>query len=172
MPRRWKLFSLIVPLSIAIDQLTKLWARTSLPTGPSGHGVPVSVIDGYFDWILAYNTGSAFSMFAGTAGSRIFLTAMGLAAVVAIGWMVHKAADSQRALVVALSLMAGGAIGNLIDRIAFGKVTDFVLWRYHEHHWPVFNVADVCLSVAVGLFLLISLRDARARKPAGDSPAT
>lgn len=172
MPRRWKLVFLVVPLAIAVDQVTKLWARSSLPTGPGGHGVPVSVIDGYFDWILAYNTGSAFSMFAGTAGSRIFLTLIGVAAVAAIGWMVHKATDDQRGLLVALSLMAGGAIGNLIDRIAFGKVTDFVLWRYQEHHWPVFNVADVCLTVAVIMFLLISVRDARSRPRTSDTPAT
>lgn len=172
MPRRWKLVLFLVPLSIAFDQVTKVWARSSLPTGPGGQGVPVPVIDGYFDWILAYNTGSAFSMFAGTAGSRIFLSAIGLAAVGAIAWMVHKATDQQRGLVVALALMAGGAIGNLIDRIAFGKVTDFVLWRYHEHHWPVFNVADVCLTVAVAMFLVISIRDARARQRSGDTAST
>lgn len=164
MPRRWKLFSVLVPLAIIADQITKLWARSSLPTDVHGNGIPVPVVADYFDWVLAYNTGSAFSMFAGTSGSRVFLTAVGVAAVGAIVWMVHKALDRQVALVIALALMAGGAIGNLIDRILFGKVTDFVLWRYHEHRWPVFNVADVCLSLALGLFVLVSLRDSRRVK--------
>jgi signal peptidase II len=80
--------------------------------------------------------------------------------------MVHKAEDKQTGFIVALSLMAGGAIGNLIDRIAFGKVTDFVLWKYNDFRWPVFNIADIALSVAVGLFLIVALRDWRAQRQA------
>jgi signal peptidase II len=158
MPRRFSLYAAVGSLAILVDQLTKYWARASLPTDAVGNGIRVPVVDNFFDWILAYNHGASFSMFAGTSGSRVFLSIVGLAAVAAITWMVWKARDDQRLVVFSLALMAGGAIGNLIDRIAFGKVTDFVLWRYHEHTWPVFNVADVSLSVAVGLFLLASLR--------------
>lgn len=168
MTRRLRLYLLVGGLTIVLDQLTKLWARATLPTDPAGNGIPVPVIDNYFDWILAYNTGSAFSMFAGTAGSRVFLSLIGVVAVAALTWMVVKGKDEGRGALVALGLMAGGAVGNLIDRIAFGKVTDFVLWRYHEHRWPVFNVADIALTVAVGLFLLTSFRRAPAAPPVAD----
>lgn len=158
MPRRYRIYLLVAGVTIVLDQITKIWARASLPTDAAGNGLPVPVIENYFDWILAYNTGSAFSMFAGTSGSRVFLTIIGIGAVVALTWMVRKSRDDQPVVVTALALMAGGAIGNLIDRIAFGKVTDFVLWRYHEHRWPVFNVADMALTVAVVVFLLASFR--------------
>jgi signal peptidase II len=153
MSRRFRLYCALVALTIILDQLTKWWARSSLPHD----GSRVSVIDGYWDWVLAYNTGSAFSLFAGARFGQIFLTAIGIAAVVAMTWMVKRATDDQRLFVASLALMAGGAVGNLIDRLAFGKVTDFVLWRVHEHTWPVFNIADVALSVAVATFLLTSL---------------
>jgi signal peptidase II len=68
--------------------------------------------------------------------------------------MLRKARTDQRVLHWALALVAGGAIGNLIDRIYFGVVTDFVLWHYHEHEWPVFNVADIVLVVGVGLMFI------------------
>ncbi len=167
MPRRFKVYLLLGGLTIVLDQITKIWARSSLPTDAAGNGLPVPVVENFFDWVLAYNTGSAFSMFAGTAGSRVFLSIVGVAAVVALTWMVSKARDDQRLQVAALSLMAGGAVGNLIDRIAFGKVTDFVLWRYYEHRWPVFNVADIALTVSVGVFLLASFRK---EQPATVSP--
>jgi signal peptidase II len=167
--RRLRVYLLVGGLTIVLDQLTKLWARAALPTDPAGNGIPVPVIDNYFDWVLAYNTGSAFSMFAGTAGSRVFLSIIGVVAVVALTWMVIKGDDQQRGAIAALGLMAGGAVGNLIDRIASGKVTDFVLWRYHEHRWPVFNVADIALTVAVGLFLLTSFRRAPGAIPVVDA---
>jgi signal peptidase II len=167
MPRRFRLYLALGALIIIADQITKIWARSSLPVDLHGNGIRVPVIDNYFDWVLAHNTGSAFSMFAGTSGSQIFLSIIGIGAVGVLTWMVWKARDDQRVMVAALGLMAGGAVGNLIDRIAFGKVTDFVLWRYHEHTWPVFNVADVALSVAVGVFLIASFRGDRSAVPSG-----
>ena len=152
MPRRWRLYLTITAVIVVADQLTKLIARHTLPVDAAGRGIRVPVIDGFFDLVLARNTGAAFSLLAGTGFARILLTLLALAAVGAITWMVWKARDDQRGLVVMFSLMAGGAIGNFIDRILFGTVTDFVLWRWHEHSWPVFNLADACLSVAIAVF--------------------
>jgi len=166
MPRRFKLYLALAITTIVIDQLTKVWARTSLPVDTAGNGLRVPVVENYFDWVLAYNTGSAFSLFAGASGAQVFLSVVGVVAIGALTWMAWKANDDQKVMVAALGLMAGGAIGNLIDRLAFGKVTDFVLWRYHEHTWPVFNVADVALTVAVGVFLLTSLRRPTPTTPA------
>jgi len=161
MPKRWKIFLAIMSASIIADQITKFIARDAL----EGKG-RIPVIENFWDWVLAFNTGSAFSMF---SGARTFLTIVGIGAVLAVFWLIHTSKDQPTSVIVALGLMAGGAIGNLIDRIWLGKVTDFVLWRYYEHTWPVFNIADVCLSVAVGLFLLSGFLTNRKAKKAGTS---
>ncbi len=154
MSRRFKLFLILAPLTMLADQLTKVWARHSLPTTPEGYGIPVPVIENFFDWRLSHNPGSAFGLFGTTSGARIFLSIVGVVAVCAIVWMLRKARDDQRRLTVALALVAGGAVGNLIDRIFHGIVTDFIVWKYHQHEWPTFNVADVALVIGVGLLFL------------------
>jgi signal peptidase II len=154
MSRRWKLFLIVGLVTTVADQLTKIWARSSLPTGPDGRGVSQVVIENFWEWRLSHNPGSAFGLFGDTGGARIFLSIVGLIAVAAIVWMLKKATDDQRRLTVALGLVAGGAIGNLIDRIGFGVVTDFVVWKYYDSEWPTFNIADVALVIGVGLLFL------------------
>ena len=160
MARRWRIYISISVLIVVADQLTKLWARHALPVDAAGYGIRVPVIENFFDFVLAHNTGAAFSIMAGNAGSRVLLTVLGLVAISAITYMAARARDDQVGLVVALSLMAGGAVGNLIDRTLLGTVTDFVLWRWHEHTWPVFNVADASLSIAITLFVAHAVRTA------------
>jgi signal peptidase II len=186
MPRRWKIFLLVAFLSLAADQATKIWARASLPvTAIHGRvadgacrlpadvvshncqGEAVPVIDGIWEWRLSFNTGSAFGLFHSQSGARVLLSLVGIIAVGAMLWMVRKARDHQRALLWALGLVAGGAVGNLADRIYFGVVTDFVLWRYKTTEWPVFNVADVALVIGVGLMFLDVGKDPKPKaKPA------
>lgn len=169
-PRRWKIFLVVAFVSLVADQATKYWARAELPV--AGYhaslpcdvpddivarkcaGTPVTVIDGYWDWRLSFNPGSAFGLFNSQAGARVFLSIVGILAVIGMLWMLRKAREDQRALVWALGLVAGGAVGNLIDRIYFGVVTDFVLWRYQDKEWPVFNVADVALVIGVMLMFV------------------
>jgi signal peptidase II len=115
------------------------------------------------------NHGSAFGLFANSPGiARIFLSLVGIGAVIAMALMMKKARKDQAILHWALALVVGGAIGNLIDRIYFGVVTDFVLWHYHSKEWPVFNVADVVLVVGVGLMFIDiqkeNKRDKRSKK--------
>ena len=168
MARRWKIFAAVGGVLAALDQLTKYWAKTSLPTDFHGRGLPVPVIDGYFEWRLSYNEGSAFGLFKDVAGAPVFLTVIALVAVLAIGWMVKQAEDHQTRLVTALGLIVGGAVGNVIDRIAHGRVTDFVVWKYHEHEWPVFNVADAALCIGIGLMFLDVSREQRAERSGGE----
>jgi signal peptidase II len=168
-PRKWKLFWAVGAVSLVLDQVTKIWARASLPvighgTGPGGHcqipddiihrmcgGQPVTVINGYWEWRLSMNPGSAFGLFGGIGPeiTRWFLSAIGIAAVFGMIMMMRRAKAEQRVLHLALALVAGGAVGNLIDRAIYSVVTDFVLWKYKTHEWPVFNVADVVLVVGV-----------------------
>ena len=185
--RRWKVFLLIALFTLAADQASKVWARASLPTHPGECAIPddvvarkcvgaaVPVIDGFWDWRLSFNPGSAFGLFHGQTGARIFLSVIGVIAVGAMVWMVHRARDHQRALLWALGLVAGGAVGNLIDRMYFGVVTDFVLWRYKTTEWPVFNVADVALVVGVVLMFFDVGREPKTAKgkaaPVASAPA-
>lgn len=150
--QRWLWPVAIFVLGLGLDQLTKILARHHLTLGK-----PSPVIAGFWDWELAENPGAAFSMF-GDGTMRWLLAAIATIAVVAIGWMIAKSPASQRLQRIALALIASGALGNLIDRVAFGVVTDFVRWRWHQHRWPIFNVADVALVVGVGLILIDSFR--------------
>lgn len=194
---KWILFFVVAALSLAADQATKIWARDALPLVGHGTGqelasggkqclVPddivnracqgkaVPVIDDYWDWRLAMNSGSAFGLLAGKSGGRIVLTVVGLIALVAMVVMLRRARDDQRILHWALGLVVGGAVGNLFDRIYFGVVTDFVVWRYKTHEWPVFNVADVVLVIGVGLMFIDVQKEGKrdkARKAARDEKA-
>ncbi len=166
--RKWVVFWSVSLISLVLDQITKIWARASLPVHPKqcaipadiiAHkcgGTPVKVIEGYWEWRLSMNPGSAFGLF-GSLGpdvTRILLSLVGIAAVVGMVFMLKKSRADQRILHWALALVAGGAVGNLIDRIYYSVVTDFVLWKYKTHEWPVFNVADVVLVVGVGLMFI------------------
>jgi signal peptidase II len=158
MPRRWNIFLIIGFVTLVADQVTKLWARSALPTMVASngqrYGVARPVVENFFDWRLSFNKGSAFSLFGEMSGARVFLTVVGIAAVLIILYMLHKAQDDRTRLIAALGLVAGGAVGNLIDRIAFGQVTDFIVWKYYDKEWPTFNIADVALVIGVGLLFL------------------
>jgi signal peptidase II len=170
MPRRWKIFLVIGFVTLVADQVTKLWARAALPTmvahNGRRYGVAQPVIENFFDWRLSFNTGSAFSLFGEMSGARAFLTVVGIAAVFIIGYMLHRARNEQTRLITALGLVAGGAIGNLVDRILFGEVTDFIVWKYYENEWPTFNIADVTLVIGVGLLFIDMGKEVRAEAKA------
>jgi signal peptidase II len=163
---RWRWFVVVTVLTAIADQLTKAWALGALTIGANGRAVAVPVIDGLWDWRLSFNTGSAFGLFHGATGARIFLSVVALAALAAMAWMVRQTRDDRRLALAALGLVAGGAIGNLVDRVLVGKVTDFVVWKLKGHEWPAFNVADVALCVGVGLLLL----DGGGEKPPAKRP--
>jgi signal peptidase II len=151
MAPKHKLFVLAFLLSLVLDQGSKIWARAELkPKLPS----VVTVVPGYFDLEYAENTGSAFSFLRGRPEARWLLTGFGIIALGVIGVFLQKAEPHQRRMAFMLGLLAGGAIGNLIDRAWFGYVTDFVLWKVGTHRWPNFNVADAALLVGIGGLLL------------------
>jgi signal peptidase II len=165
MPRRWNIFLLIGFVTLIADQVTKVWARAELPTMVASngqrYGVAQPVIENFFDWRLSFNKGSAFSLFGEMSGARVFLSVVGIAAVLIMLYMLHRARNDQTRLIYALGMVAG-AIGNLVDRIAFGQVTDFIVWKYYEKEWPTFNIADVALVIGVGLLFLDMGKEVRA----------
>ncbi|HEY4243864.1 MAG TPA: signal peptidase II [Kofleriaceae bacterium] len=173
---KWTLFAVVGVLSLVADQVTKILARAWLAepgcTVPedivahSDHCATLHpVVNGFWDWHLSMNPGSAFGLFSSANGARIFLSIVGVAAVGGMIWMLRKSRPDQRILHWALALVAGGAVGNLVDRVYFGVVTDFVYWHWHSHPWPVFNVADVVLVVGVILmFIDIQIESKREKK--------
>ena len=149
---RW--FVIAFVLALALDQGSKIWARTVLrPIYPAVK----TVIPGFFDMRYSENPGSAFGLFRGVPGARYLLFIIGIVALLFVATYLRKAAAQAGRLGAELGLLAGGALGNVIDRIAFGRVTDFVVWRVGAHEWPTFNIADAALVVGV-IGLLFDMR--------------
>jgi signal peptidase II len=163
--RRNILFAVLAIISVVLDQGTKILARTHLK--PLGSWRSVVVVDGFFDLRYSENTGVAFGMLQKLPGGRIILALVALAALALVIYYLRRSEPRQTRLHAALGLVAGGAIGNLIDRIAFGRVTDFVVWHYRGHEWPAFNIADAALVVGVCLMALDTILD---RRPAPREP--
>lgn len=158
---------LLAAAIVALDQWTKHLASTSLELY---RPVPVT---GWFNLTLAHNTGAAFSFLAGGAGWQRWLfivAALGISVFLLLWmWRLPLAA---RALPVALMLLLGGAIGNLIDRVSLGYVIDFIDLHYGGRHWPAFNIADSAIVVGVILMMIESLFSPRkiAQSPSQNRP--
>jgi signal peptidase II len=105
-------------------------------------------------------------------GGRIWLTVLAVGAFLLVLYYLRKTPVENTRLHIALGLVGGGAIGNLIDRVVFGKVTDFIVWKVGVHEWPAFNIADAALCVGVGLMVLDMFLSSRAaRKAETQAPA-
>ncbi len=118
-------------------------------------------VTSFFDVVRAHNPGAAFSFLAGASGwQRWFFVGLGLAATVFIIWMLRKHAG-QRLFCWALSLILGGALGNVLDRIWHGYVVDFIQVHYAGWYFPAFNVADSAITIGAILLILDELRRVR-----------
>ena len=142
-------------------------------TAPPGT-LPLTLIPGFFDVVSSRNTGGVFGLFAGapSLARRAFFVVATLAALGAIAAFLHRAGRESRLLTVALALVAGGALGNLVDRVRFGSVVDFIDWYWGSYHWYTFNVADSAITSGAALLLLQSLLPERTPPQAagGDGP--
>jgi signal peptidase II len=154
--RKYVLFGIFAVISIGFDQWTKVLARSTLrPRGPFN---PKVVIDGFFNLRYSENPGVAFGMLQSMSGGRLVLTLMAVAAFALVIYYLHKTDAGATRLQVALGLVGGGAIGNLIDRVMYGKVTDFIVWHVGDHEWPAFNIADAALCIGVALMVIDMLK--------------
>ena len=142
---------LILVIGIAItllDQITKYMIRMGFALGETR-----PILDGFFDLTYLRNTGAAWGMFGGQNGPLIILSVVMLALLIifrrsfVVDCLIHR---------LAMGLMLGGIIGNLIDRIRLGWVTDFLDFYIKGHHWPSFNVADAAICTGVGLYIISS----------------
>jgi len=152
---------------LVVDQWTKWMIEVHLPPHSTAPLLP-----GVFNLTHVRNTGVAFGLFASTgAGSAGMLTALGLCALAAVGFYFWHAPSRDRTLLVALALVVGGAVGNLIDRVTSGAVTDFLDLSLGVHHWPSFNVADSAISIGIVLMALDGLRHRPVVESAAPAPA-
>jgi signal peptidase II len=152
----YKLRYLFVSLAVLVaDQWTKWLVEMHLPD----HATE-PLLSGFLNLTHVRNTGVAFGLFAaqGMTGGSWLLTLLGLAALTAVGTYFWFTPSRDRMLLVALALVVGGAVGNLIDRVVAGAVTDFIDVYVGLHHWPAFNVADSAISVGIALMAFDSLR--------------
>jgi len=140
---------IITMLVTLLDQWTKLWV-----IGSFGLGESRPVIEGFFHFTYVRNPGAAWGMFGNHNIALTFLSIIMLAVLAIFRRSFLSDTLDHR---IALGLMAGGIIGNLIDRIKYGYVVDFLDVHLGFYHWPVFNIADAAICVGVGIYVVSSL---------------
>ena len=155
----WRWLPLTVVM-IVLDQVTKWLIVQHFSYGERLNLLPV------LDLTLAYNPGAAWSFLAAESGwQRWMFTGLSIAVSIAlVVWLRRLKARSQGLLACALSLILAGALGNVIDRIRFGHVIDFILVYWDEHVFPIFNVADSAITIGAALLLLDALLETRRSK--------
>jgi signal peptidase II len=145
---QWLGLSFIVVLA---DQFTKVLVVGYFQLGDS------TLVTSFFNLVRAHNTGAAFSFLNGASGwQRWFFTAIGVAAATLIFWLLRSHA-SQRLFSFALACILGGAIGNVIDRVLYGYVVDFLDFHWRNWHFPAFNVADSAITIGAACLILDEL---------------
>lgn len=161
MPKRPLLIALAVLL---LDRITKWAIAQTIPLEDA-----VNIIPGFFRLTHLENTGAAFSLFADSSSPfrTTLLIAFSVAALAVVSFLLWKDRSVFHSGTLALSLILGGAVGNLWDRIVDGKVTDFLDFYIGVHHWPPFNVADSAIVVgALLLFMRMLRKDGRSHTAA------
>ncbi len=152
---------------IILDQYTKMWVTTHIPQGHF-----IMVIDNLFALTHIRNPGVAFGLFAeGPSVLKTYLfVGFSIIAIIAIMIVFHKTPRENKTVLIALILIFSGAIGNLIDRVLYHEVIDFLDIFYNHYHWPAFNVADSCITFGVGLMFIDLIRSGGQVSQADDSP--
>jgi signal peptidase II len=155
-------YVVLVVATLVLDRWTKVLIRHRF-----GLNETISVIDGFFNITYVRNTGVAFGIFSSISSpAKSFLLSVftACAALVVVTYSVRSPARN-RLLQIALSLILGGALGNLYDRLAYGYVVDFLEFYAGSYHWPSFNVADSAISTGVALLALEIIRSETPSRP-------
>ena len=152
---RWLGLSALV---IILDQISKQWI-----SGHFAYGESRALTD-FFSLVLAHNQGAAFSMLNDAGGwQRWLFSAIAVIASVWIVWLLRRH-PQQKLFCLALALILGGALGNLIDRISFGYVVDFLDFHWNTYHFPAFNIADSAITCGAALLLLESFMHPKGKQ--------
>ncbi|WP_153131305.1 signal peptidase II [Dechloromonas hortensis] len=148
-------------LIVGLDQLSKWIVLENIRLGEVLYVAP------FFNWVLTFNPGAAFSFLADQPGwQRWFFSvlAVGISGWIAVMLRQHP---QQKLLSLALALVMGGALGNVIDRIRFGAVVDFIQWHVAGYFWPAFNIADSAITVGAVLLVFEQLTATGRKSPGG-----
>lgn len=149
----------IALIILALDLATKYWVESTLEFGQM---IPIT---GFFNIVLTYNPGAAFSFLSDQPGwQRWFLSIIASSAALVIIYMLHKYRQ-EKLFCLSLSFILGGALGNLYDRITLGHVVDFLDFYIDESHWPAFNIADSAIFIGAALMIYDSFRNKEGRRP-------
>lgn len=155
----------LTALVIVLDQATKIAADHWINIHQS-----IPVIPGFFDLTLAYNKGAAFSFLSDAGGwQRWLFTGLALVISVVLVVWIKRLPAHERLLAASLALILGGALGNLIDRLFYGHVIDFIHWYYKNFSWPAFNLADSAITLGATLMIIHTLFFADKHPSSGDS---
>ncbi len=153
---KWIWLAIVV---VILDQISKYVASTSLEMYQ-----PIAVMP-MFNWTLMHNTGAAFSFLADAGGwQRWFFATIAVVVSVVIVLWIKRLEEHEKWQAIALALILGGAIGNVIDRISLGYVVDFIQVYYQKWYWPAFNIADSAIFIGVGMIIIDSVREYRDEK--------
>lgn len=147
-------FFIIMVLVVVGDQLSKLWILDNFALYDSR-----VIIPGFFNLTFLRNTGAAFGMLAGMPlfWRQIFFITIAAVALVALAIMQRKMGKENFWYSLCFALIGGGTVGNVIDRVLYGSVVDFLDFYVGKYHWPAFNVADSAIFVGVTIFLLLQI---------------
>ena len=160
---KYRTLSIIAAIILVLDQATKLYVDANFKLHET-----VPVIRGFFHLTYVRNKGAAFGILSDSAIRIPFFITVSIIAMLGILWYIKHIRKDQKLALFSLSLVFSGAFGNLIDRIRFGEVIDFLDVFWQRHHWPAFNVADSAITVGVALLFIEMWREDR-KKPAVNS---
>lgn len=136
----------VIPIAVLVlDQLTKAWVRAELTLGE-----PVRVVGDYVRLLYIQNEGAAFGLSVGRYSSLVFLVLAAVASTIVL-ILYLRTPQEHRVERIALGLILGGALGNIVDRVRWERVVDFIQVGVAEHYWPIFNLADSAVTVGAGM---------------------
>jgi signal peptidase II len=160
MNSKYLLASWVCGAILVLDQLTKWWVHKTMALHQS-----IEILPNFARLTYIRNTGAAFGFFAGVQSNwrMVFFILVSLIAIAAILYLLKTIPPKRSGQIVSLSLVLGGATGNLIDRLRWGEVIDFIDLHWHRYHWPAFNIADSAITMGViGLLILMSRKGSMA----------
>jgi len=160
MKRKYWVLLITCLLVLSLDQYTKYTVQKDLPLHRR-----VEVIPGFFNLTHVRNTGGAFGIFGGRRGGMVFFVSVSILAVGTLLFLLRKIGENEKNLALSFSLVLAGAIGNLIDRLLYGEVIDFLEFYHSSFYWPAFNIADSAICIGIGLMAIeMLIRDRKKAK--------
>jgi signal peptidase II len=167
-PRRFLFLAAVAGTVFILDQVTKAIVQKTMSLHES-----IPVINGLFSLTYIRNPGAAFGLFAehGNGLRMAFFVTISVVAILFLWTLFVKTPNEARLGRMSIAMVMGGAMGNLVDRIRFGEVVDFLDFYIGPYHWPAFNVADSSISIGVALMIWYFIREDRRANPPDQTPS-